>query len=133
MNTTENKLKDAGNAAATQARKPLGAISDSFLKVLEHNRVIFEKMMLAMHEQSLRFVNLRMERTSKALQDSRDCHGLTGLMTVQHDWLVDAARDYAEESKRFGDVMRDIAAERASEMADVAKQATNTVEERLAA
>ena len=78
-------------------------------------------------------MNLRMEHTNKALQNSRDCQGLTGLITVQHDWLVDAARDYAEESKRFGDVMRDIASERASEFADMATQATHDVGERLAA
>ncbi|HTT97213.1 MAG TPA: hypothetical protein VMF58_04140 [Rhizomicrobium sp.] len=130
MNNPDNKHTDMGNGAATAT---FSALNDSFLRMLEHNRAIFEKMMLAMHEESLRFVNLRMEHTSKALQNSRDCQGLTGLITVQHDWLVDAARDYAEESKRFSDVMRDIAAERASEFADVAAQATHNVGERLAA
>ena len=112
MDTTENKRTDTGNGAATAATATFSALNDSFMKMLEHNRSIFEKMMLAMHEESLRFVNLRMEHTSKALQSSRDCQGLTGLIGVQHDWLVDTARDYAEESQRFGDVMRDIAAER---------------------
>jgi hypothetical protein len=130
MNATSNKHTDTGNGAATAT---LTALNDSFLKMLEHNRTIFEKMMLAMQEESLRFVNLRMEHTSKALQNSRDCHGLPGLLTVQHDWLVDAARDYAEESKRFGDVMRDIAAERTNEFADVAAQTTHAAGERLAA
>jgi hypothetical protein len=122
-----------GNSANTAA---FHALNDSFVKMLEHNRSICERMMLAMQEESLRFVNLRLERTSKAIQDSRDCHGLTGLIGVQHDWLVDAARDYAEESRRFSDVMRDIAAEGASGLAEAASQAERAAQvsaEQLAA
>ena len=121
---------DSGNGATTAAA--FSAFNDSFVKMLEHNRSIFEKMMSAMQEESLRFVNLRMEHTSKALQNSRDCQGLSGLISVQHDWLVDAARDYAEESRRFSDVMREIAAERANGMAEVAAHAASAGE-RMAA
>jgi hypothetical protein len=133
MNITDNNHTDASNGAATAASATLSALNDSFMKMVEHNRTIFEKMMVAMQEESLRFVNLRMEHTSKALQNSRECQGLTGLIGVQHDWLVDAARDYAEESQRFSGVMRDIAAERAIGLAEAASQASSSVGERLAA
>jgi hypothetical protein len=104
----------------------LGAFNDSFMKVMERNRCIMEKMLLAVQEESLRFVNLRMEHTGKAIQHARDCQGLTGLVAVQHDWLVDVARDYAEEGRRFGDVMRDIAAESANGFAKDATQAASS-------
>jgi hypothetical protein len=111
------------------------AVSGSFVKMLEHNRHVFEKMVLALQEESLRFVNLRLEHTSKAIQNSRDCQGLTGLFGAQHEWLMDAARDYAAESQRVGDVMREIAAEGASEVTEAASSARRFTEtgERAAA
>jgi hypothetical protein len=121
MDTAEVRSNDGAAIGAMGAT--LGAFNDSFVKALERNRSIMEKMLLAMQEESLRFVNLRMERTSKAIQSARDCHGLTGLIGVQHDWLVDAARDYAEEGRRFGDVFRDIAVEGANGFSKAAQAA----------
>jgi hypothetical protein len=116
MNSAQNKNAELANGASATFH----AVNESFVKMWEHNRGMFEKMLLAMQEESLRFVNLRLEHTSKAIQSTRECHGLTGLLSVQHDWLVDIARDYAEESRRFGDVMRDIAQEGTNGLADVA-------------
>ncbi|HVV65213.1 MAG TPA: hypothetical protein VHC42_07075 [Rhizomicrobium sp.] len=119
MDNAQTRNDDKGAIGAMGAT--LGAFNDSFVKALERNRSVMEKMLLAMQEESLRFVNLRMEHTSKAIRSARDCHGLTGLIGVQHEWLVDAARDYAQEGRRFGDAMRVIAAEGANGLAQSAQ------------
>lgn len=125
MQATERGLRGNGDGANAMA---FGALSDSFVKMMERNRTIAERMVLAVQEESLRFVNLRLERTSKAIRDSRECHGLTGLIGVQHEWLVDAARDYVEESRRFGDVIREIAAESAGEPGEAAAKSGDQVQ-----
>src|SRR5262249_46137621 len=130
MNSADKKkVQDAGNDAASATSATFHALNESFVNMWEHNRSLLERMMLAMQEESLRFVNLRLEHTSKAIRNARDCHGLTGLVGVQHEWLVDIARDYAEESRRFGEVMRDIAAEGTNGLAEAARQPMRKAEE----
>jgi hypothetical protein len=79
---------------------------------------------------------MRLEHTSRALERSRECQGLSSLLTLQHEWLMDVARDYIELNKRFSDVVQEIAvqpAANASEvMAEAARKAKAT-SERVAA
>lgn len=95
-----------------------------FVKVMDQNRAIFEKMLHAMQEESLRFVNRRLEHTSRAIEGSRDCQGVAGLMAVQQEFLMEMARDYAEQTRRFADLLRELTEDGTVGMAEAAN-ATN--------
>lgn len=123
MDTTNRKAMDkmesAGNGAGAKfehkaeaigehAHDTFASINHSLLKAIDQNRTIAQNLMRAMHEESLRFLNARLEHTSRAIERGRDCQGLSGFMSVQQDWLLDVARDYAELNKRFSEVFHDV-------------------------
>jgi hypothetical protein len=103
------------------------AVNGPLAKVLDQNRMIFQKMMHAMHEESLRFVNRRLEHTGHAIQSSRDCQGMMGLVAVQQEFLMDLARDYADQTRRFAELVRELAEDGTQGMADVASASTDAV------
>lgn len=100
-------MESAASTVTNHAGETLGSINASLFKVIDQNRTIAQEMMRALQEQSLRFVNLRLEHTGRAIERSRDCHGLSELVAIQHEWMMDIARDYAEMTQRFADVLRD--------------------------
>ena len=96
--------------AESETDSPAANILDgSLAKVVEHNKLLMEKMVHAIQEESPRFVNHRLECTGNALEGLRDCGGVAGMMAVQNEYFFAIARDYLEGSRRFGEVMRDLA------------------------
>ena len=78
-------------------------------RVMEHNRTMLQKMMHAVQEESLKFVNRRLEHTSHAIENSRDCQGVSDLLAIQQEWILDFARDYAGHTRRFAELMGELA------------------------
>src|ERR1700678_219257 len=132
-------LGEAASTMTDHARDTLTTVNNSLMKALEQNRVITQNLVKSMQEESLRFMNTRLEHTSRSFEKSRECQGIGQLITLQHDWLMDVARDYAELNKRFGEVLREMTeqtAEHASDMvadASRAAQKTEAAAERVAA
>jgi len=100
-------------AATQQARRIQRNAIDAFdvfsgpiTRLMDQNWSAFQKILHAMQEESLNLVNRRLEHTSHAIESSRDCQGFSGLLSVQQEWMLDFARDYAEHNKRFVDIMR---------------------------
>ena len=107
-------------------RKDMEADRDlgSFVAAMEHNTAMIEKMMHAMQEEALRFVNQRLECTGRALEGLRNCEGLTGMMAVHNEYIVGMARDYLDGSRRIGEVMRDFAISGVRDAQDAGEAAT---------
>jgi len=99
----------------THESETLATMNGSFVKMMEWNRDKFEEIFRKAHEEQLRFVNKRLERTSRALESLRDCQGLSGLIATEQQWIVDTARDYFENAERFGSIFRDMAQKNADE------------------
>lgn len=106
----------AGKRGLHHAERSAMAAFDAFdifggpmSRLMDHNRSMLQKMMRAMQQESLRFVNRRLEQASHAIESSRECHGVSGLMAVQQEWMLELARDYAEQTKRFAELMRELA------------------------
>lgn len=128
MTTKDRKIISAAqetvSTATEKTRDAFVTVNTSLMKALDQNRIIAQNMMRAMQEESLRFMNTRLEHASRAFERSRDWQGISTLITLQQDWLLDAARDYAELNKRFSDAIHD-AAEQGTESAnDIAVEAT---------
>lgn len=120
----QRMAQETTNRAASAALAALDAFNKPIAKVMDHNRIIFQKMLHAMQEESLRFVNRRLECTGRAIEHSRDCHGVAGLMAVQQEYLMDLARDCTEQTRRLADLVRELAEDGTAQLSEVAHAVT---------
>ena len=127
------EMKNATQGAAASAQRqfrrmqrnpldPLDLFGGPMARMMDQNWSMFQKMMHLMREESLHFVNRRLEQTSHALESSRDCEGLTDLIAIQQEWMVSFARDYAEQTKRMAEVMRELAEDGTSQFTQAASE-----------
>jgi hypothetical protein len=126
-----------------QAISQLGeSLSQSVAQTAESQRALAKEMTGFAKDESLRFVNLRLERNGAALDKLQHCAGLPGLIGAQQEWLRDLFQDYTSQSMRLLGAWRGLtknAMEAAAENAadsidrvqqgadDVIQQAENTV------
>ncbi|HEX4080947.1 MAG TPA: hypothetical protein VHX61_18950 [Rhizomicrobium sp.] len=115
--------------ATRQARRMQRNAFDAFdmfsgpmTRLMDQNWSMFQKIMHAMQEESLSLVNRRLEHTSHAIESSRECEGISGLFSVQQEWMLDFARDYSEHSKRFAEIMRGLAEDGASRVTEASSE-----------
>ena len=72
----------------------------------ESHRILAQEMTAFTKDESLRFMNLRLERNGQALDRLQNCHGIPGLIGVQQEWLRDLVQDYTSQSMRLMGAMR---------------------------
>ena len=101
-------MTDTPNATdPTQAVSQLGeTLRDSLAQTAESHRILVKEMTGFAKDESLRFVNLRLERNGAALDKLQHCHGIPGLIGVQQEWLHDFLQDYTSQSMRMMGAMR---------------------------
>jgi hypothetical protein len=124
-------MEEAASNMTDQARDAFATVNSSLMKAIDQNRVITQNLLKAMQDESVRFMNKRLEHTTTTFEKSRECQGLSQLISLQHDWLMDIARDYAELNKRFGEVFHEMteqSVEHASDMVAEASRAQKKAE-----
>lgn len=140
MEEMEHVAHDIDSTTRQAARRmqhnflvPFDVFGEPMARLMDQNWSMFQKMMHAMREESLEFVNRRLEQTSHAIESSRDCEGISDLMSIQQEWMVNFARDYADQTKRFADLVRDFAENGTSNVShatsEVAERGRSAVEE----
>jgi len=87
----------------TQAISQLG---ETMAQTAESHRILAQEMTAFTKDESLRFMNLRLERNGQALDRLQNCHGIPGLIGVQQEWLRDLVQDYTSQSMRLMGAMR---------------------------
>jgi hypothetical protein len=88
---------------------PAQAIShlgESLTQTAESQRLLAKQASDFAKDESLRFVNLRLERNGAALDKLQHCAGLPGLIGVQQEWMRDFLQDYTSQSMRLMGAMR---------------------------
>jgi gas vesicle protein len=139
-----HETADLGRRALREMQQspfnPLDLFGGPMARLMDQNWAIFQKLMHVMREESFEFVNRRLEQTSHAIDSSRECSGISDLIAVQQEWMVNLARDYAEQTKRIAEAMQDLAEDgtsnvsnAASEVADRSRSAVEHETERAAA
>lgn len=81
-------------------------LGQSLAQTAESGRALVEEMTLFAKDESLRFVNLRLERNGTALDRLQNCQGIPGLIGVQQEWLRDLLQDYTGQSMRWMGALR---------------------------
>lgn len=84
-------------------------LTQSLAQVAEGQRAFLQDITLFARDESLRFVNLRLERNGAALEKLQNCQGLQGLFSVQQEWLRDMLQDYAAANMRLAGTFRGLA------------------------
>lgn len=110
----------------TSITDTFSTLNGSFVRMLDWNRSMFEKTWRATHEESLRFINRRLEHNARALQNLRDVQGVSGLFAAEQDWLVDAARDYVETGEKLRGRFLELATSGAQEAAEQGRAASES-------
>lgn len=125
----EEGTQEAMDRAARQAHRMQRTALDSFdmlnvpmTRLMDQNWSMFQKTLQVMQAESLSFMNRRLEHTSHAIENSRDCEGISGLLAIQQEWMVDFARDYAEQTRRLTELMRDLAENGASNVSSATSE-----------
>jgi len=110
------------------ALEAFDVFSGPMTRIMEHNWSLFHRTVQAMQEESLRFVNRRLEHASHIIENSRDFHGVAGLMQLQQEWLLDCARDYSEQATRLAQLVREIAVDSTERLAEVSEALEGDIE-----
>jgi hypothetical protein len=105
-----------------RARSAFDVFSGPMARIMDQNFSLFQRTVQAMHEESLRFVNRRLEHTNHFMETSRDFQGVSGLMQLQQQWMLDLARDCSEQATRFAEMMREIAIDSTEHLTEAASE-----------
>ncbi|HMH65214.1 MAG TPA: hypothetical protein VK515_06485 [Rhizomicrobium sp.] len=93
----------------TQPQPPVSQLGESLAQAGESHRVLIQEITGFAKDESLRFVNLRLERNGAALDKLQNCAGLPGLIGVQQEWLRDFVQDYIGQNMRVAGAFRGLA------------------------
>lgn len=108
---------------------PANAVSqlgESLAQTAQSQRVLLQDMTHFAKEESLRFMNLRLERNGSALDKLQHCQGLPGLLGVQQEWLRDLVQDYMSQNMRLAGAFRGMVQ---NVVASAAQTASQTVDQ----
>jgi hypothetical protein len=86
---------------ATDPTQTVSQLGESLAQSAESQRVLVQEMTGFAKDESVRFVNLRLERNGAALDKLQHCQGIPGLIGVQQEWLRDLLQDYTSQSMRM--------------------------------
>ena len=104
------------------ARSAFDIFSGPMARIMDHNFSLFQKTVQTMQQESLRFFNRRLEHTSHMMENSRDFQGVSGLMQLHQEWMLDLARDCSEQATRFAQLMRDLAVDSTERLTEVSSE-----------
>jgi hypothetical protein len=102
-------MNDTAPHTETGPAEAVSQLGVSLAQAGESHRVLVQEMTAFTKDESLRFVNLRLERNGAALDKLQTCHGLPGLISVQQEWLRDFVQDYVGQNVRFAGAFRGLA------------------------
>jgi len=81
----------------------------SVIDLLQFNQGLFTRAIATAQEESLNFVNQRLQSNREAIEKARAARGLDSFLSLQREWMMDSARDYLQHSVRFADRMMELA------------------------
>jgi hypothetical protein len=90
----------------TGPAKAVSQLNASLAQTAESQRALIQEITTFAKDESLRFVNLRLERNGQVLDKLQNCHGIPGLIGVQQEWLRDLVQDYMGQNLRLAGAVR---------------------------
>jgi hypothetical protein len=76
-----------------------------FAAAMDNNRVLFEDLTTQWRDESMRFFDLRLDRTRQVMENLGECRGLPGLLAVQQGWMSDMMQDFTAQGLRYSEIL----------------------------
>jgi hypothetical protein len=70
------------------------------------SRAAMETALKSLQEESVEFMNRRIERNAHAMEEGRNCRSMMDLVAMQQKWAAEFAKDCFDESLRLSGVMQ---------------------------
>lgn len=115
----------------SSTRSAFDVFGGPMARIMDHNFSLFQKTVQTMQEESLRFFNRRLEHTSHIIENSRDFQGVSGLIHLQQEWMLELARDCSEQATRFAQLMRELAVDSTERFAEASSEVLERGESEL--
>ncbi|MFN9163303.1 MAG: phasin family protein [Alphaproteobacteria bacterium] len=94
---------------AEKAKTPFGPVPGAtFADVVGRSASVPGRSISSMQQESVRFMNQRLEDNMKAASEIGNCKSLPDLMALQQNWFATMTRAYAEEWHRYTTLLSDI-------------------------
>ncbi|HVV27084.1 MAG TPA: hypothetical protein VHC40_03870 [Rhizomicrobium sp.] len=106
----------------TGPAKAASQLNDALVQMAECQRTLIQEMTQYARDETQRFVNLRMERNGAALDRLQSCHGISGLIGTQQEWMRDLLQDYIGQQLRLAGALRGIAQNAVATATEVASE-----------
>ena len=117
------------SARFSDPAKAVSQLGESLAQTTERQRALFQDMTNFAKEESLPFMNLRLERNGSALDKLQNCHGLPGLVGVQQEWLRDLMQDYMSQNMRMAGAFRGLTQNVVVSVSQTASQAVDQMQQ----
>jgi hypothetical protein len=85
-----------------------GIFSRSFEQALEQQRSLWEQVSRFARDETYRIGSLQLEHANKALETLHTSLDMPAMIGAQHGLLRDMVREYADQSIRYSEMMRDL-------------------------
>jgi hypothetical protein len=112
--------KPPENSPMDTATDTVSNLTEQLAQTAESQRALVNEITVFAKDETLRFLNLRMDRNSAALEKLQTCQGLAGLIGVQQEWLRDLMQDYSDLGQRNASALRGVAHTVAAKATDAA-------------
>jgi hypothetical protein len=101
----------------SDSSESFAGLNDSILEGMGHTRDVLLSRITAFQQETLNFVNHRLERDADLVREYRQCRTIMDVMAVQQKWLAHMGEDYLREWVKLTQAMGSAAsnAERESE------------------
>ena len=117
------------SARFSDPSKAVSQLGESLAQTAESQRALVQDLAHFAKEESLRFMNLRLERNGSALDKLQNCHGLPGLMGVQQECLRDLVQDYMSQNMRLAGAFRGLTQNVVASASQTAAQAMDQMQQ----
>jgi methyl-accepting chemotaxis protein len=92
----------------TQGKDIAGTLARSFEQALQQQRSLWEQVNRFARDESYRIGSRQLEHANQALENMHKSQGMTGMVQAHQDWLRKLVQDYADQSIRYSEMLRDL-------------------------
>jgi hypothetical protein len=124
MKKTSNRaLAHGEEESESPVLEGLAAINGSFAEGIDRTGVTWLKSLCTLQEETLRFVNHRLERDTEVIKQYQQCKTIIEMIATQQKWFAGFSQDYVQEGLQIGKVIQDIMPNSVAEFTEAATSA----------
>jgi hypothetical protein len=117
----------------THGNEIAGTLARSFEQTLEQQRSLWEQMSRFARDESYRIGSRQLDHANKAFEHMHNGQGVTGMVNAHQDWMRKLVHDYADQSIRYSEMLRDLSSNSFAAALDVGRRSMAMSQEAMRA